>query len=281
MSGSREVGFATWIDGEASSSVDALHEDESAGNKKKRHQGKQACQQCRRRKMKCDETRPSCKSCSKARLTCEYELPAGQTRQQALVENQSKIQHELEAHASLISTLRTVRSNAAVEVLNRLRGGQYDGILVGGRESRNGTEVQQGSFPWEYPVDNAEEDASGEEDEAYPDVKASLPQRYTQSFGHNVDFSSPQESTQVATMPFTAMPQVRQNLPYPGYYAPFMAYQTPADGQPSLSMGVPAEQLRHRRTEISQQVSQQSQVVPPADGSYITVDQHSARTPRH
>ncbi|OQN95428.1 hypothetical protein B0A48_18485 [Cryoendolithus antarcticus] len=207
MSDSRAVDSATRIVGQASSTVDALDEDQSAWNKKRRHQGKQACQQCRRRKIKCDESRPSCKSCGKAKLTCEYDLPAGQTRQQALVENQSKIQHELEAHASLISTLRTVPSNAAVEVLHLLRGGQYDGIFVGGRESRDGTEVQQGSFPWEYPVDNAEEDASGEEDEAYPDATASLPQRYTQSVGHNVDSSSSQESTQVATMPLTAMPQ--------------------------------------------------------------------------
>nr|OQO30929.1 hypothetical protein B0A51_04156 [Rachicladosporium sp. CCFEE 5018] len=181
---------ATWIDGEASSTIHALHKDQSAGHKTRRHQGKQACQQCRRRKIKCDETRPNCKSCGKAKLTCEYEQPAGQTRQQALVENQSKIQHELEAHASLISTLRTLPSNAAVEILNRLRGGQYDGILVDRRESRDGTEGQQGSFPWEYSVDNAEEDASGEEDEAYPDATASLPQRYTQSVGHNVDSSS-------------------------------------------------------------------------------------------
>ncbi|OQN95352.1 hypothetical protein B0A48_18738 [Cryoendolithus antarcticus] len=203
----------------------------------------------------CDETRPSCKSCSKAKLTCEYELPAGQTRQQALVENQSRIQHELEAHASLISTLRTLPLNAAVEVLNRLRRGQYDGILVGGRESRDGTEVQQGSFPWEYPVDNAEEDASGEEDEAYPDATASLPQRYTQPVSHNMEFSSSQESTQAATMPLTAMPQTCQSLPNPGYYAPYMAYPDPASEQQSLSMSVPAEQLQHGQMEMSQQFS--------------------------
>ncbi|KAK6439518.1 hypothetical protein LTR95_004269 [Oleoguttula sp. CCFEE 5521] len=185
----------------------------------------------------CDETRPSCKSCGKAKLSCKYELPAGQTRQQALAQNQSKIQHELEAHASLISTSRTLPSDAAVEVLHRLRGGQYDGILVGGRESRDGTEVQQGSFPSEYPVDNAEEDASGEEDEAYSDATASLPQRYTQFVSHNMDFLSSQESTQVATMPFTAMPEVKRNLPYTGYYAPYMAYPDPAGEQQSLSMG--------------------------------------------
>nr|OQO22670.1 hypothetical protein B0A51_16498 [Rachicladosporium sp. CCFEE 5018] len=280
MSGSRAVDFATWIDVEASSTVDALHEEESAGNKEKRHQGKQACQQCRRRKIKCDETRPKCKSCGKAKLTCEYELPAGQTRQQALVENQSKIQHELEAHASLISTLRTLPSDAAVEVLNRLREGQYDGILVGGRESRDGTEVQQGSFPWEYPVDNAEEDASGEGGEAYSDATASLPQSYTQSVGHNMDFFSSQQSTQVATMPFTAMPRVEQNLPYPGYYAPCTAYQTPSGRQRSLSMGVPAEQLQAGEMEISQQVSQQFHMAPPAGESHIATDQRSKRAPR-
>ncbi|OQN95328.1 hypothetical protein B0A48_18703 [Cryoendolithus antarcticus] len=233
MSDSRAADFATWINGEASGSVDALHEDESAGNKKKRHQVRR----------------------NPAEL---------QVLKQGQVDVRSKIQHELEAHASLISTLRTLPSNAAVEVLNRLRRGQYDG-----------------SFPWEYPVDNSEEDASGEEDEAYPDATASLPQRYTQPVSHNMQFSSSQESTQAATMPLTAMPQICQSLPNPGYYAPYMAYQTPANGQPSLSMGVPAEQLRHRQIEISQQVSQQFRIGPPADGSYITIDQRSKRTPRY
>ncbi|OQN95163.1 hypothetical protein B0A48_18758 [Cryoendolithus antarcticus] len=283
MSGSRAVGFATWIDGEASSTVDALHEEESAGSKKKRHQGKQACQQCRRRKTKCDETRPKCKSCGKAKLTCEYELPAGQTRQQALVEHQSKIQHELEAHASLISTLRTLPSDAAVEVLNRLREGQYDGILIGRRESQDGTEVQHASFPWEYPVDNAEDDASGEDDEANSDATVSLPQSYTQSIGYNMALSSSQQSTQVASMPFTGMPQVDQNLPHPGYYAPYVAYQTPAGGQQSLSMGIPAEQLRHGRMKMFQQVSrqfsQQFHMGPPAEQSHIATEQRSKRTP--
>ncbi|OQN95540.1 hypothetical protein B0A48_18384 [Cryoendolithus antarcticus] len=205
----------------------------------------------------CDETRPSCKSCSKAKLTCEYELPTGQTRQQALVENQSKIQHELEAHASLISTLRTLPSNAAVEVLSRLRGGQYDGILVDRRESRDDTESQQGSFPWEYPVDNAEEDASGGEDEAYPDATASLPQRYTHQ----------------------SMPRVEQNLQYQWYYAPFMLYQDPASKQQSLGMSVPAEQFRHGQIETSQQFSQQFHMGPLAEESHITTGQRSKRAP--
>ncbi|OQN95066.1 hypothetical protein B0A48_18824 [Cryoendolithus antarcticus] len=134
---------------------------------------------------------------------------------------------------------------------------------------KDGTDVQHASFPWEYPVDNAEDDASGEDDEANSDATVSLPQSYTQSIGYNMALSSSQQSTQVPSMPFTGMPQVDQNLPHPGYYAPYVAYQTPAGGQQSLSMGIPAEQLRHDRMEMFQQVSrqfsQQFHMGPPAE----------------
>ncbi|KAK6437037.1 hypothetical protein LTR95_006768, partial [Oleoguttula sp. CCFEE 5521] len=138
-----------------------------------------------------------------------------------------------------------------------------------------------GSFPWEYPVDNAERDTSGEEDEAYSDATVTLPQSYTQSVGHNMDFLSSQQSTQVAAMPFTAMPDVEQNLQYQGYNAPYMVYQDPASEQQSLGMGVPAEQLRHGRIEMSQQVSQQFHMGPPAEESHITTGQRSKRAPPH
>ncbi|OQO09446.1 hypothetical protein B0A48_04845 [Cryoendolithus antarcticus] len=281
MSDSRAVDVASWTDGEASSTVDALHEDESAGNKKRRHQGKQACQQCRRRKIKCDETRPKCKSCGKAKLPCQYELPAGQTRQQALVENQSKIQHELEAHASLISTLRTLPTDAANEVLSRLREGQYDGILVGRPASLDGTEVQQISYPWEYPIDNAEDDASGEEEEeeACSDNAASLPHSYTQSVGQSMELSSSQQSRQMSNMPFAAMPQMDPSLPYPGYYAPYMAYQNPAVGQQTFEMGMPSEQLHQGQMNMSQQATQQFHMGPPVEDNRSLTDQRPKRAP--
>ncbi|KAK6439874.1 hypothetical protein LTR95_003906 [Oleoguttula sp. CCFEE 5521] len=282
MSDSRAVDVASWTDGEASSTVGALHEDKSAGNKKRRHQGKQACQKCRRRKIKCDETRPKCKSCGKAKLPCQYELPAGQTRQQALVENQSKIQHELEAHASLISTLRTLPTDAANEVLTRLREGQYDGILVGRRESLDDTEVQQISYPWEYPIDNAEDDASGEEEEeeeAYSDNTASLPHSYAQPVGQSMELSSSQQSGQMSNMPFTAMPQMDQSLPYPGYYAPYMAYQNPAVGQQTFEMGMPGEQLQQGQMNMSQQATQQFHMGPPVEENRSLTDQRPKRAP--
>ncbi|OQN95172.1 hypothetical protein B0A48_18698 [Cryoendolithus antarcticus] len=287
MSGSRAVGFATWIDGEASSTVDALHEEQSAGNKNKRFQGKQACQQCRRRKIKVILTllHPHCLQHADSDALVRRNPAKVQVLWQGQVDVQSKIQHELEAHASLISTLRTLLSDAAVEVLHRLREGQYDGILIGRRESQDGTEVQHASFPWEYPVDNAKDDASGEDDEANSDATVSLPQSYTQSIGYNMALSSSQQSTQVPSMPFTRMPQVDQNLPHPGYYAPYMAYQTPAGGQQSLSMGIPAEQLRHGRMEmfqqVSLQVSQQFHMGPPAEESHIATEQRSKRAPPH
>ena len=100
-----ETDIAPDIDGDVGTD-DAVSNGDLA-NRRRRQQVRQACQQCRRRKIKvddpsasltkislsnlivqCDELRPVCRPCVKARLACAYELPPGQTRAQAMIESQ-------------------------------------------------------------------------------------------------------------------------------------------------------------------------------------------------
>jgi hypothetical protein len=112
------------IDGDVG--VDDVVSNGDLANRRRRQQVRQACQQCRRRKIKvhtpthqpthlpkilssnptdqCDEVRPVCRPCLKARLACAYELPPGQTRAQAMVESQQRLRDELHSHASLMQT---------------------------------------------------------------------------------------------------------------------------------------------------------------------------------
>jgi hypothetical protein len=68
----------------------------------------------------CDESRPTCTSCLRGQLRCAYELPAGQTRTQALIESQQGLREELHSHVSLIHALPCVDSDAATQTLNHL-----------------------------------------------------------------------------------------------------------------------------------------------------------------
>jgi hypothetical protein len=191
----------------------------------------------------CDETRPHCRPCLKAKLTCAYELPAGQTRQQALIENQFKIQNELEAHASLIQTLRCLPAEASARVLTALREGEYDHVLLGTAGSTDGNEVPQPeapvSYPWEYTADDGEQDAMGEDDEDYS--KSTTSPAYSQYPMSDIQHSPSLQFQQQRPVAYHQMLQPGPALPYPGYYAPFPAYAVDSTQSQSSMMGMPAE----------------------------------------
>lgn len=49
--------------------------DSESHTKRRRHRkSRLGCQQCKRRKIKCDETRPACLNCSRREVNCSYEL---------------------------------------------------------------------------------------------------------------------------------------------------------------------------------------------------------------
>lgn len=66
----------------------------------------------------------------KSRLACGYELPAGQTRNQALSQGFRQLQDQLHTYSSLIHALRCMDSEASSHMLNDLRRGNYDETLL-------------------------------------------------------------------------------------------------------------------------------------------------------
>jgi hypothetical protein len=96
----------------------------------------------------CDEVRPVCRPCLKARLACAYELPPGQTRAQAMIESQQRLREELHSHTSLIQALRCTDANSSVQMLNRLRHGDYDSALLG-TDAAGSHSQETRIFPWE------------------------------------------------------------------------------------------------------------------------------------
>jgi hypothetical protein len=97
----------------------------------------------------CDESRPTCTSCLRGQLRCAYELPAGQTRTQALIESQKRLREELHSHVSLIHALRCVDPDAATQTLKHLRQGSYDGTLLGKNPASRRMELGSQIFSWE------------------------------------------------------------------------------------------------------------------------------------
>lgn len=162
------------VDGEPGAD-DAVSNGDLA-NRRRRQQVRQACQQCRRRKIKvcsepfpnhrmdepgsnpkqCDEVRPVCRPCVKARLACAYELPPGQTRAQAMMESQQRLRDELHSHTSLIQSLRCVDANSSIQMLGRLRHGDYDSALLGADLATRSNSPAERVYPWEETFDDSQ-----------------------------------------------------------------------------------------------------------------------------
>lgn len=159
------------------------------------------------------------------------------------MENQHKIQNELEAHASLIESLRCLPADASMRVWAALREGAYDGVLLGTTGASPGTETTQpdprSGYPWEFMVDDGEQDAVGEDDDTYAESAASPAQTYSQYPVAGMQMGQTgQSEQQQRSGPYPMAAQVGSGLPYPGYYAPYSAY--PADvGQPHPAMSPP------------------------------------------
>lgn len=90
-----------------------------------------------------------CRPCVKARLACAYELPPGQTRAQAMLESQQRLRDELNSHTSLIHCLRSVDTDTSIQMLGRLRRGDYDSALLGMEAPSKTSTSGDKSYPWE------------------------------------------------------------------------------------------------------------------------------------
>ncbi|KAK4502931.1 hypothetical protein PRZ48_006358 [Zasmidium cellare] len=109
------------MSGDSSSSKGTLLLDNVA--KAKRSQVTAACQNCRRKKVKCDGRRP-CSDCSRRGIHCEYVAQENETPQQALKRKFDDLTRIYEGLASqdedqAIETLRRIRAGHQVESILR------------------------------------------------------------------------------------------------------------------------------------------------------------------
>jgi hypothetical protein len=97
----------------------------------------------------CDKARPSCRPCLKVKAACEYEFPAVQARNQALSENQRRLQGQLRTFTLLVYTLRCADANTSGRILSHLRHGDYDGTLLCDNSNSYMTQDPDKVYPWE------------------------------------------------------------------------------------------------------------------------------------
>jgi hypothetical protein len=100
--------------------------------------------------IQCDEARLICRPCLKGGLECGYELPAAQTRAQALNETRQHLQDELQVYTTLICALRCADSNTSVKMLDHLRNGDYDGVLLNNNTGSEMVPQADSAYPWDY-----------------------------------------------------------------------------------------------------------------------------------
>jgi hypothetical protein len=228
-----EVDTDTAPDADGDVGVDDAVSNGDLANRRRRQQVRQACQQCRRRKIKvhtpadkppkilfsnvidqCDEVRPICRPCLKARLACAYELPPGQTRAQAMVENQQRLREELHSHTSLIHALRCTDANSSIQMLSRLRRGEYDSALLGTESTTRSNSPGGRVYPWEEGVDESQRRRSREAD-ALPPIESFPPGRHDNA--HH--YLPPRIASDKHEYPYDRVPTSAQAFP-PTYQAP-------------------------------------------------------------
>lgn len=85
----------------------------------------------------------------KGRLVCAYELPAGQTRNQALSHDLHRLQDRLHTYSSLIHVLRCTDSDNSSQILDHLRRGKYDSSLPCNDFASETVPHADRVYPWE------------------------------------------------------------------------------------------------------------------------------------
>lgn len=70
-----------------------------------------------------------------------------------MMESQQRLRDELHSHTSLIHTLRCVDINSSIQMLGRLRHGEYDSALLGTDVANRSSPPGERVYPWEDAAD--------------------------------------------------------------------------------------------------------------------------------
>lgn len=96
----------------------------SSSRPSKRPQVLAACNQCRKKKIRCSADRPRCKTCVSRDVECIYDtFGIGETRQQASHRRQSELETENTSYAKLFDLLKSLAPQRAQAGLQLIRAG--------------------------------------------------------------------------------------------------------------------------------------------------------------
>lgn len=92
------------------------------------------------------------------------------------MESQQRLRDELHSHASLVHSLRVCDANSSIQMLSRLRHGDYDSALLGTELASRSNASGDRLYPWEDHTDDRQRQRPQEGDllpsiDAFPQVR--------------------------------------------------------------------------------------------------------------
>ncbi|KAI7466199.1 hypothetical protein KC351_g14629 [Hortaea werneckii] len=95
-----------------------------------------ACDECRRRKVKCDGTHPICSMCSIRRRSCHYDAEEGESRQKALKRKHDQLEASHNELSDFVTCLAGQDNSTVLNVMRKVRTGGDIGDLLRSLQSR-------------------------------------------------------------------------------------------------------------------------------------------------
>jgi hypothetical protein len=102
-----------------------------------------------------------------------------------MMESQQRLRDELHSHTSLIHSLRCAEANASINMLGRLRQGDYDSALLGTDHGLRSTSHGDRIYPWEESSDEGHHHPRSRSADLLPPIDGFAPIRNDYSSSHD------------------------------------------------------------------------------------------------
>jgi len=131
-----------------------------------------------------------------------------------MIESQQRLREELHSYTSLIHALRCSDANSSVQMLNRLRHGDYDSALLGTELASRSHSPGSRMYPWEESIDESQRHRSRDTEMNLPPIENYPPGRHDSV----PQYLSPHPATEKHDNPYdrTQGPPQTFNPSYPG-----------------------------------------------------------------
>ncbi|PHH65848.1 hypothetical protein CDD81_1217 [Ophiocordyceps australis] len=120
-----------WSPSSSKGSASANPGSNTTATRPKRRTVIAACNQCRRKKAKCDAERPSCTRCQHKELDCVYETDRAETHNRARCRKLAQLSGSSDFNGELVRILRTKDDRDAAAIHQRLKAGESTESIVG------------------------------------------------------------------------------------------------------------------------------------------------------